>query len=457
MSSYSRFTLCRSIAGFLLALSFGFTPLSAQTRIGVPESQIPQLERLISSGITQSPRMIVRNAHSAAAEASLMVAKAARLPSFGMSGSWVASKEDRGDFAGTIPADKLYYSAVINQPLYQWGNISRSIKSAEIRKSMDDGRTRQAYLILANEIREKYLTLVQDRRNLEKNRFELKLANEDLAQGVEKRSRNIISDADIFQAELRQQRAAYQALRAEDSFIYSSEVLARLSGTEPLADSEVPQEFPAPRVQEDAPIIVSLLAHFLSAEMPLNTDLELALKQLEISQNDLHRERTALRPTVSLIAGVTSDEQSYDLNIANKYEVQSLYAGVSMNWTVFDGFASKGRVRAALANLRASEVELEVKKSAILTDAESYGRQFKSLALAVVITDRELLSAENLLADMKERLKRGEVSEAQVNGGQSQLHQAYGKALFERATYWSKLGDLLSLIEADPILNRVGP
>jgi len=433
-----------------------FSTVFLQAQLEVPETQLPQLDRLIEQAISQSPRMIVRNADAAAAEADLLTAKAARLPSVNTSASWVASHEDRGDFAGAVPADKLYYSFTITQPLYQWGNIKRSIESAEIRKAMDAGHTRQAYLLVANEVREKYLNLVRERRNLESARFNLQLANQSLAEGREKRKQNIVSDADIFQAELHQQRMEFQVFTTEDTFIYSGEVLGRLSGTEPLIEQEVPLDFPAPPLKANEAIIAALVSGFLREDIPGNTTIDMALKQMEISQNDLHRNKTALRPTVNLIAGATLDEQSYDLNIANKYEVQSLYAGVSMNWAIFDGFATKGRIRSSLAKMRAAEANFDSKLLEIQSDVASYGRQFKSLALAIVISDRELDSAQNALADVKERLKRGEASDAHVNASEAHLHSAYGRALYDRSNYWAKLGALMNLIEADPILNRVG-
>lgn len=456
MPSSPSLTLRRLFAGILLSHLVGFSVAHAQSDLDVPEAQLPQLDRLIQEAISQAPRMLLRNANAAAAEANLLTAKSARLPTVGASASWVASNEDRGDFAGAVPADKLYYSFVVNQPLYQWGNIKRSIESAEIRKAMDEGRTRQAYLLVANEVREKYLNLVRQRRYLESSRFNLKLANQALAEGRVKRAQNIVSDADIFQAELHQQRADLVAMRGEDSFIYDSEVLGRLSGTAPLSPEEVPLDFPSPNLQHNDPMVAALVSRFLSADTPANTEMDLAVKQMEISENDLLREKTALRPNVSLTAGATLDEQSYDLNIANKYEVKSLYAGVSMTWSIFDGFATKGRIRASLARMRAAEVNFDVKKSEIRSNVSSYGRQFKSLGLAILITDRELDSAKNSLADMKERLKRGEVSDAHVNASESSLHSAYSKALSERATYWDKLGSLLKIIEADPVLNRVG-
>ena len=297
--------------------------------------------------------------------------------------------------------------------------------------------------------------MVQNRRILERARFNLELANTNLAEGREKRKQNVASDADIFAAELHQQRAEYTAINAEDAFILSSEILARLSGTDTLREDQVPLDYPAPEIRSDAGKLASMLAHFLAQEIPSNTELELALEQMKISQNDLHAQRMALRPKLNLVAGLTQDEQAYDANIANKYEVQSLFVGVHMSWTIFDGFASKGRIKSSLEKMRVAEINYETKKSEILSNAQSYGRQFKSLALAIVITDRELDSAQNQLKYLQERRDQGEASDAQVNVAQLSLHDSTTSALNNRANYWNKLGEFLSLIDSDPILNRI--
>jgi outer membrane protein TolC len=422
----------------------------------MPEASIPQLEQLIETALTQSPRMMIRNADFAAATASLQTAKAARLPNVGGSASYLKSREDRGDFLGSVPADKLYYNFAINQPLFHWGEISRNIQNAEIRLAIDEGRTRKAHTLLANEVRVAFLELVRARRALERAQFASELSILGHEETRVKRQQNIVSDAEIYSAEITQQKDEYTLGIARDAFMTAGDTLARLTGTSPLGYEAVPNTFPVPDIQGDASVVVGLLADFLSAEIPSNTDLEMARQELEIRQNDLKNAKVALRPKFGFIAGISLDEQAYDRNIANKYEVQSLYAGVNVSWTLFDGFATKGRIRTTLERMRSAEVTFANTKATLLDDAQSHGRLLKSLALAVVIAERELDSAQNQLEAFMASRERGEASEAQVNVARLSLHTAVGAALYARENYWNKLGSFMALIDADPILNRIG-
>ncbi len=129
---------------------------------------------------------------------------------------------------------------------------------------------------------------------------------------------------------------------------------------------------------------------------------------------------------------------------------------MNVSWTLFDGFATKGRIRTTLERMRSAEVTFANTKATLLDDAQSHGRLLKSLALAVVIAERELHSAQNQLEAFTASRDRGEASEAQVNVSRLSVHTAFGAALYAREVYWNKLSSFMALIDADPILNRIG-
>src|SRR5690606_9341863 len=110
--------------------------------VSVPESRLPGLERLIAVALEQSPQVILRNAQSAIADADLIVAKSARLPSVSADGRFLQAREKRGDFATATDAEKIYYELSLSQSLYQWGNVRRGIENAELRVVMDARLTR---------------------------------------------------------------------------------------------------------------------------------------------------------------------------------------------------------------------------------------------------------------------------------------------------------------------------
>jgi len=88
-------------------------------------------------------------------------------------------------------------------------------------------------------------------------------------------------------------------------------------------------------------------------------------------------------------------------------------------------------------------------------NVESHARLLKTLALAVVIDERKLDSAQLQLEAIIESEARGEASQAQIDVLTLGVHDPVGAALYARQNYWNKLSSLLGLIDQDPSLNWV--
>lgn len=398
---------------------------------------------------------MILSANAAAAYADMQAAKSARLPTVGGSASFQKSREDRGDRFGSLPTDRTYYNFSINQVLFKWGEVARNIENAEIRLAINEGETRKAYSLFASEVRSAYVVLVRSRRELERARFAKSLNDSALHDIREKRAQNLASDFEVYSAELKQQYGDYNTGIAEDAFLVASATLARLTGTPRLGFEEVPNDLPPPAIAQDAEIIVRNVAEFLSDAEPSNVDLRVALKNLKIQQNNLKNTEVALRPKFSVSAGVSLDDQVYSRSVADRYQVESQYVGINLSWSIFDGFATKRRIRSALSKIRVSEIGIEGKRRELIDNVESHARLLKTLALAVVIDERKLDSARLQLEVMIESEARGEASEAQINVLELAVHDAVSAALYARYTYWNKLSSLLGLIDQDPILNRI--
>lgn len=454
-SSYRPARGLKLIAVTVFAGSLLFPSLAtAQNRVQLPEDQIPQIARMIDQALEMSPRMIVKNAETAATLADYDAAKGMRLPNLGGWANYLYSEDDRNNIGGARPAEKIGYNFQIRQPLYYWGNISRSIENAKIHTLIDQGNTRQAYASLAQSIRQGYMELVMYRQRLELHRFEAEISEKDLQQAQEKRQQNEISEAELFRIQLQDQRTQWSLMEAVHNFEYYSKSLSRISGLPPLTEDEVPTEFPAPPIKEQEGTLVAMGTRFLAAEYPQNTNIQIAKQLIETNENNLENTRTSLRPRFDLIAGISQDEQDFALQ-SDDYQYRSIFGGISLNWTLFDGFATKARIKSSLARLRASEAELAMQEQKLIDDVQAYGRQLKLLAMSVDINEQELTSARSHLQATQDRADRGEASASEVNDAKTNMERKLGTALWVRSDYWNKVGEYLSLIEADPILNRV--
>ncbi len=450
-SRFARRFFSRVLWGAVLIV----TGLQAQSELNLPEDTLPDLKRFIEIAADRSPRMILRSFDEAASDGELIAAKAARLPNLGMFGDILKAREDRADFAAPQSANKIYYRAQMTQPLFQWGIISRNIENAKLRREMEDGRTKQAFVTMAIEVRKKYLELILLKQMAVRHRFSMTLMEEELEQAIEKRELNTISEATLQDVRLKYKRNLAGTAYHEEQLLYTKGVFARMVGVESISDDEIADEFPKVTPESDARFLASLLARFSEDPGAWNSELNILELDLKTKRNDLQNSKVSLRPKFGLMAGISQDEQSYTANIAQRYEYQSIFGGLSVSWTLFDGFAKRGWVRAGLNRLRAGEKAFEMRRENIIADAESFARQLKYRAIEAEVGDQELVNAQNHFKYMQGQFDRGEASENDLAQAKLGMADRERSAMLARYVYWEALFNFLGIIEADPAVDLI--
>src|SRR5690606_11905681 len=94
--------------------------------------------------------------------------------------------------------------------------------------------------------------------------------------------------------------------------------------------------------------------------------------------------------------GLTQDEQNFTANPLSRYQLEYLYAGVQVSWTIFDGFASRHATKAGLARLRAEQINYDAQQQNLLDDLDNLERQLNRLSLSVQLEERRFTSAQNI-------------------------------------------------------------
>ena len=198
-----------------------------------------------------------------------------------------------------------------------------------------------------------------------------------------------------------------------------------------------------------------MLAGYLAQKDPPTIEAVNMRRQLEVQNLNYKNSKTALRPKFSFATGVTQDEQSFTLNVAQKYKVNSIYAGVSMSWSVFDGFSSRAATRSALARRRQIENDYRTLTEQLSVQAQSQVKQINFSARNMSITDRYLDSGEGNLRSRQEERSRGVRSEAEVSQAQITLFDFQINAINARSDFLIKTSDFLGTITEDPVLANI--
>jgi outer membrane protein TolC len=266
----------------------------------------------------------------------------------------------------------------------------------------------------------------------------------------ERLAKKVISEAQMFSFRLEAERAQIDSERRRFDHENDKVAFARLTGSPPLREEEIPDAIPpvAPQLER----IEALLAGFLAQKDPPSLEAVNFLQTMRIERLNLANQKTRLKPKFNFTIGASQDQQSYSINVAQKYQVNSYYAGVSGNWTIFDGFSAGAGVRSSMSKLRQMENDYRGLTERLAQQAQSQVRLIGFDARYTSINDRLLASSESYLAQKKEELTRGVSSEEAVNGASIGLHEAQLNAYVARADYYSQVGEFLGTVVEDPVL-----
>jgi outer membrane protein TolC len=445
--------------GRLLLVPLLLLPLIGRTQeapgVVLAEDLFPELKGLIEKAVEQSPRVLQKNLELAVADGNYHMARSAQLPSAGGSFSFNKAKDKRADISGSLDTDKIYYNFSISQPLYHWGVLRNNTRLAELQRQNAEGSSREAFRGLVNELRGQYLHLIVKRNVVSRARFALDRAKENYRLAEDKLAKKVISPSEMFFPRVGVEEAELTFERAEDEYAYGKKLVGRLAGQPPLTEEQVPTYIPA--VTVDLNSLSALLDRFRGTAETDSPSLQSLRRQIESEKLAYEIASKRLYPKFNLAVGTNQDEQSYTTNIANKYKVQSIYAGVSVNWTMFDGFATRHAKKNSLARLRVAEMAYETGSVQAIESAEAALRLVRFSGKANAISDQYLGSAEGGYAFRLKQAERGDVSEADVQASKANLIEYQIRTYESRAELLGRVADFLGSVAQDPAVKTYVP
>lgn len=424
---------------------------SAASDITTPEQLFPQLDAILKQSVAQSPRMISRALDLEMAEEGRIAARAAMLPNMAGSYRYYLTSDERADMPdGRVKTDKQYYDFNITQPLFYWGERKNTARMGEIRENMASGQYRDAYRLFVLDVRSRYFRLILGKVRLARAEYLRDYTAKQQKQAEARLEKKEISDAQIFAIRLDAERSLIGAERARFDFETDKAAFARITGGTVLLDSQIPDLIPPVPDQQAA--VERALAGFLAQKDPLTADADQLRQNIDLERLNLSIQKTRLRPKFNLVAGINQDEQSYTVNVAQKYRVQSLYGGVSLYWTIFDGFSAGAAIRSSNARVRQLEGDYRQLTTQLAQQAQTQARIIGFAVRNSAINDRLSEAGESGLKTRREEFQRGVISESAVDVAQLDVYLNNYSAFEARADYFNQLSEFLGTIAEDPVL-----
>jgi len=439
-------------------------PLDKAT-LPVAENTYPALRQLLDVALHQAPRMLAQRALDDAAEGNRLVARSGLLPDVTASMGYQQRLEQRLKNVAatkTTPAysywrdydsAKFGYSAGLVQPLYYWGALRNASRIGRLQSQIAQERTTDEYRDLVLDIRSRYLRATVLRATWDRAVFNRQLQEKKATVLQARLESDAASRAQVRRQKLKIEQAQLAEDRAAEDYRRAKVQLARLVGVADIADDAIATEVQS--VDFEMPALQTLADAFVADIPGRAANLSIIRNQIAIEKLNYRNAQVRLRPRANLSMGITKEEQNYGNTDYNPYGVTALYAGVSINWSIFDGFATKGAKLSSLARKR----DLERVYQATLVDLSEGARsRLKSVEFAqrnMAIANRLLFATEKSLERTKKRVEEGRTSPADVDDAQLNVYDARISCYSARADCLTQVTALLSTIFEDPALTNL--
>ena len=450
---FQRAALCAvAIMALLLPASEGAQPLDFAGTM--PEDYLPELKAILTTAYQRSPQVMAAEFERVVTEARVGVAKAGRLPSVGGSFSFAMNQTAiSGDQNSQTRDNGFFYNLSASQALFQWGAIKNSVDSARINLLV----AQKSYTVAARELgvilRRSYLALVVEKARLRQAAEALRIMRDDISVLAERRERGAVSSAALEGEKLRMREVQLEYNRAAAEFEANRSRFARLAGLPELPEARVADQIPRPAYSPD-------LAAATTATLLRNgakSTLEYEIYDLRVRDATLRHqiEKVRLYPKIYAGAGFSLENSTtVVLNRVNQQAVQRASASIYAQWNIFDGFATRGVVREALAAKQLQERRMAVDLEGIMQNAQILERSLKlDVEQLELVEIRQTLAVE-VRRRAAEEVALGNQPKGDVERAQIGILQAEARTQESRAAFLGRWSEFVALAASDPLLTN---
>jgi len=419
----------------------------------MPEDYLPSLKPLLKEAVERSPNTIIASISVAAAEAARIENAAALYPGVSLSSSYQETTET---VSQGMPSrvHGLYYSGGITQPLFQWEALKNQAEIGKLSEKVAERNFEETYRLLAQTIREQYIQLIGKKVLLRNAQFNLKLSKDALDAQNARFEAGASSQAELGAFRIANEQAQLDADRSKDDFEYAIRLFTRLVGVDSLDESTIPLVLPHPEFS--GPLADAIVVGFVGDGVESTFQSEMYKMYVKEGALNYSIAKVRLLPKFSANASFSYSNQTSTNGVSiSQVGVQSESYAVSANWSIFDGFATRGAKLAALASKRQYEQQEKAYVDTAIDQISDMRHQlgFSIRAMSIAEVHYNLFEAEVKRLNQDQTL--GYASQASIDSGLLTLYSTDYQRHFARSDYYDRWTEFVSLAGIDPALANV--
>ena len=378
------------------------------------------LERAIQHAVTNSPDARIAQRRIAAARAGLEQANAALWPQLQFQSSYTRtdnpmlafgsilnqrSFSSSLDFNDVPDVDNLNVRGLLTMPLYTGGRVKAGRDAAKANTEAAKANAEAIQNTLAFEVARTFHTVQKTREFIRAAKAAVAAFEKHLIIASNRLDTGAALKIDLLDVQVKLAQSREDLSRVRNASALSIRALRNALGIE-AGDIDVAGEAPSVAVPDTDDF--SQRPEFL------------AIQQVEHSAAAQVRQmKSGHRPRVSAFGSL-----DYDQGWVNDGDGSSYSAGVLVQWDLWDGSLTRGRVSEAQANLEAVREERRKLRLAIDLEVEQARRQLNDANERLTVTQNSVSQAEESVELTRARFEQGLVLSTQLSDAQTALTAA---------------------------------
>ncbi len=322
----------------------------------------------------------------------------------------------------TFQQDQSWSSGTrVVQSIYEGGRIRSSLKSAKLTREQAIHNYQTVIADTLTDVRIVYYDILTAAEQIVVQEASVRLLARELEDTRRRFEAGTVPRFNVLRAEVELANAQPRLIRAKNGYRISKNTLANLLGYN--LPKEVWEDFPLQLTGKlDAgPYEIQLPAAIAQA-MAKRPELA-ALRQAELLRKEaITSARSTYQPSVQAFGGYgwRSSQFSDDLS----RDVAGWNAGLQLNWDLFDGFLTRGKVEEAKARYKRAQYEVEDSARRIELEVRTAYSNFREAEEVLESQKKVVEQAEEALRLANARAEAGTGTQLDVLGAQTALTEA---------------------------------
>jgi len=372
----------KKLALLSLLLGFTFTATASDTDAPAWLTRPLSLADALNTALAQNATILKAKNDLEAAHGIVVQTRAVALPQVNASGKYQDNELTLvQNFPGTtVPHQDWNAGVQISQTIYSGGKLIAAVRAAGATRQQAISIYQTAVADTLLQVRLAYYDILLAAQQITVREASVKLLQKELEDQQHRYDAGTVPHFNVLRAEVAVANERPAFIQAKNNYRITKNNLANLLGYN--LPREIWEDIPLNLTDglDTAPFAVNL-PDAIQQALTRRTELTTARKNIELQKLNVTSAKSGYQPVVAVFAGYNWMNSSFSTDVG--YELDGWNAGVQMNWSIFDGALTAGKVTQAKALYAKSRTDL--------------ADQSRQIELAVRTTYSDFIQAQETL------------------------------------------------------------